>query len=86
MGMGGPGYSTAGPLGGGRLMNLGAGDMGARPWGQKISSHDKLNEWKLFVGQVPLEVGAQSEWDGPSFLRVQNDSPVWMQQHLTKAG
>lgn len=28
----------------------------ARPWGQKIGSNDKHNEWKLFIGQVPLEV------------------------------
>lgn len=51
MGIGGPpggGY-------GGRMGGLG-GDIAARPWGQKISSHDKMNEWKLFVGQVPLEV------------------------------
>lgn len=25
-------------------------------FGQRISSHDRHNEWKLFVGQVPLEV------------------------------
>jgi hypothetical protein len=35
----------------------GAGNEHAgRPWGQKISGNDKYNEWKLFVGQVPLEV------------------------------
>lgn len=28
----------------------------AKPWGQKISSNDKFNKWKLFIGQVPLEV------------------------------
>ncbi|KAK9821938.1 hypothetical protein WJX81_005523 [Elliptochloris bilobata] len=28
---------------------------GARLWGQKIGSNDKFNEWKLFIGQVPLE-------------------------------
>ena len=27
-----------------------------RAFGQRISSHDRHNEWKLFVGQVPLEV------------------------------
>lgn len=25
-------------------------------WGQKIGSADKYSEWKLFIGQVPLEV------------------------------
>ena len=30
--------------------------MPARPWGQRIGSNDKHNEWKLFIGQVPLEV------------------------------
>ena len=33
-----------------------AADQTGRPWGQKIGSNDKYNEWKLFVGQVPLEV------------------------------
>ena len=46
-------------LGGGAgpraLGDLG-GDLSGHSWGQKISSHNKLNEWKLFVGQVPLEV------------------------------
>ena len=32
------------------------GDEAGRPWGQKIGSNDKYNEWKLFIGQVPLEV------------------------------
>ena len=32
--------------------------MPARPWGQRIGSNDKHNEWKLFIGQVPLEVRA----------------------------
>ena len=57
MGGGPPGYGVGAPLGGPRLGGLG-GDMAGRPWGQKISSHDKMNEWKLFVGQVPLEVRA----------------------------
>ena len=37
-----------------------AGMMGrsGRVFGQRISSHDRHNEWKLFVGQVPLEVRA----------------------------
>ena len=53
--------SMAGPSGGlpygGLLPGLGmhSSDQGARPWGQKINSNDKLNEWKLFIGQVPLE-------------------------------
>lgn len=39
-------------------MGLGPrGGMPARPWGQRIGSNDKHNEWKLFIGQVPLEVG-----------------------------
>lgn len=33
-----------------------AGEHAGRPWGQKIGGNDKYNEWKLFVGQVPLEV------------------------------
>lgn len=33
---------------------------GGRLWGQKIGSNDKFNEWKLFVGQVPLEVSLPS--------------------------
>ena len=33
--------------------------MPARPWGQRIGSNDKHNEWKLFIGQVPLEVSAK---------------------------
>ena len=38
-------------------MGLGPrGGMPARPWGQRIGSNDKHNEWKLFIGQVPLEV------------------------------
>lgn len=36
--------------------------MPARPWGQRIGSNDKHNEWKLFIGQVPLEV---SGWQSP---------------------
>ena len=49
---GGLGYGN--PMGG-----LGRGlDHSGRPWGQKIGSTDKYNEWKLFIGQVPLEVGA----------------------------
>ena len=43
-----------------QLLNLARGPLGlqamGRPWGQKIGSNDKYNEWKLFVGQVPLEV------------------------------
>ena len=44
---------------GGLLPGLGmhSGEHASRPWGQKINSNDKLNEWKLFIGQVPLEVG-----------------------------
>lgn len=42
-----------------QLLNLTRGYAGGsaltRPWGQKIGSNDKYNEWKLFVGQVPLE-------------------------------
>ena len=38
----------------GKLGLRGAGM--TRPWGQKIGSNDKHNEWKLFIGQVPLEV------------------------------
>ena len=38
-------------------MGLGPrGGVPARPWGQRIGSNDKHNEWKLFIGQVPLEV------------------------------
>ncbi len=48
-GPGGPG--GAGPPGGGAFAPA-----GARLWGQKIGSNDKFNEWKLFIGQVPLEV------------------------------
>ena len=35
---------------------LHSSDHVSRPWGQRINSNDKLNEWKLFIGQVPLEV------------------------------
>ncbi len=43
-------------------MGLGPrGGMPARPWGQRIGSNDKHNEWKLFIGQVPLEVTALPE-------------------------
>ena len=38
------------------LLGMQPQEHAARPWGQKISGNDKFNEWKLFVGQVPLEV------------------------------
>ena len=41
---------------GGPAMGPHMGDEAGRPWGQKIGSNDKYNEWKLFIGQVPLEV------------------------------
>ena len=42
-------------------MGLGPrGGLPARPWGQRIGSNDKHNEWKLFIGQVPLEVSPGS--------------------------
>ena len=42
-------------------MGLGPrGGLPARPWGQRIGSNDKHNEWKLFIGQVPLEVSPSS--------------------------
>ena len=42
---------------GGLLPGLGmhGSELASRPWGQTINSNDKLNEWKLFIGQVPLE-------------------------------
>jgi RNA recognition motif-containing protein len=40
----------------------------ARPWGQKIGSNDKHNEWKLFIGQVPLEVGAPLACTAPAAI------------------
>ena len=46
--------SAAGRAGGGP--GGGYSPTGARLWGQKIGSNDKFNEWKLFIGQVPLEV------------------------------
>lgn len=55
-----------------QLLNLARGPLGlqamGRPWGQKIGSNDKYNEWKLFVGQVPLEVRALSFY--PNFLCI----------------
>ena len=52
--------SAAGRAGGGNgTVGAGGGGFsptGARLWGQKIGSNDKFNEWKLFIGQVPLEV------------------------------
>jgi len=50
-GPGGGGGPGAGPPGAGAFAPA-----GARLWGQKIGSNDKFNEWKLFIGQVPLEV------------------------------
>ena len=50
---GGGGLQYGGPLPG---LGMHAGESTSRPWGQKINSNDKLNEWKLFIGQVPLEV------------------------------
>ena len=48
-------------------MGLGPrGGVPARPWGQRIGSNDKHNEWKLFIGQVPLEVGSVT----PARLRL----------------
>lgn len=55
-------------------MGLGPrGGMPARPWGQRIGSNDKHNEWKLFIGQVPLEVSLR-----PSYLNLlQWCAPEW---------
>jgi hypothetical protein len=38
-------------------LGLGGRNGSNRVFGQKIGSNDKHNEWKLFIGQVPLEVG-----------------------------
>ncbi len=54
---GGPAYGQGHPLLGMQPPQGPGGEHGGRPWGQKISGNDKYNEWKLFVGQVPLEVG-----------------------------
>lgn len=53
-------------------MGLGPrGGLPSRPWGQRIGSNDKHNEWKLFIGQVPLEV---SHIPGPCLsICVQQD-------------
>ncbi len=46
-------------------LGLGGRNGSNRVFGQKIGSNDKHNEWKLFIGQVPLEVGPLSPPNGP---------------------
>ena len=40
-----------------------------RAFGQRISSHDRHNEWKLFVGQVPLEVRSNLKFTWAGLIR-----------------
>ncbi|CAK0784107.1 hypothetical protein CVIRNUC_007310 [Coccomyxa viridis] len=70
-GNGALGFNMGLPNGGGRhhidSLSASFGKMGlgprsampARPWGQRIGSNDKHNEWKLFIGQVPLEASEE---------------------------
>lgn len=49
-------------------LGLGGRNSSNRVFGQKIGSNDKHNEWKLFIGQVPLEVCSALVVESPKML------------------
>ncbi len=49
-------------------LGLGGRTGSNRVFGQKIGSNDKHNEWKLFIGQVPLEVCSSLAVDSSGVL------------------
>ncbi|BDA45123.1 probable CUGBP Elav-like family member 2 [Coccomyxa sp. Obi] len=62
-GMGGLGNGPDALTSGFGKLGLGGRNSSNRVFGQKIGSNDKHNEWKLFIGQVPLEATEQQLYD-----------------------